>query len=180
MDNGEGCPVEHVFYGGEIINCEKCSKVEHSKDEIGQREGVQCPTDHIRYFCDSCSSSTLSEENMERCSSTPPSHTLSSPVPHSDESNNIECPNEHIRHGGEIINCSSCCNLPLNYHEISKVVKGRRASSTPPSSSYLTNANNSKSLVQRRTPPTPPPSPTYKPRTGGLSWTYQRERRIDL
>ena len=71
MDNGEGCPIEHVFYGGEIINCEKCSKVEHSKDEIGQREGVQCPTDHIRYFCDSCSSSTLSEENMERCSSTP-------------------------------------------------------------------------------------------------------------
>ena len=179
-DNGEGCSVEHVYYGGEIINCERCTSLQHPDEAIDEKEEVeQCPTDHIIYGgeiinCESCSKSNVSSENEERCSSSPPSHARSSPTL-TGESSNIECPNEHIRYGGEIINCSSCCNLPLSYPELSKVVKGRRASSTPPSSSR-TNANNS--LVQRGTPPTPPPSPTYKSRSGGLSWTYQREMRF--
>ena len=134
------CTIEHVFYGGEIINCEKCSKLQHSEGE-----GQQCPTD-LMIYGSRCSKTYVSEENEERCSLSPPSQTLSSPVS-PDKSKNIECSKEHIRYGGEIISCSSCCNLRPSYSELSEAVKGRRASSTPPSSSSIY-ANNSKSLDQ--------------------------------
>ena len=154
----EQCSIAHVFYGGEIINCQRCSALQGqsrnslkpSVDEI-ESPRTNSPQEQIV----GCTDSLIAGQEI-----TDPNNNCRMDLTEDDFARRRSSSCEPATAGdsgrdgrGQLINCS-------------------RASSNPPfskPSGPSSDPSNYSLSTRRSTPPSPPPSPTYKSRSGGWS-----------
>ena len=152
----EQCSIAHVFYGGEIINCQQCSAL-----QVQSRNSLKPSVDEI----ESPGDNSTQEEIVGCTESLIGGQEITNP------SNNCRMEVDLARRRSS--SCEPATAEDSGRGEREQLINCCRASSSPPSSepcaSKSSDPSNYSLSTRRRTPPTPPPSPTYKSRSGGWS-----------
>ena len=155
----EQCSIAHVFYGGEIINCQRCSAL-----QVQSLNSLKPSVDEI----ESPGDNSTQEQIVGYTESLIAGQEITNP------DNNCRMDLTEV----DLAKRRSSSCEPATAEDSSwggreQLINCCRASSSPPSSKPCTSKSSDPSnyslSTRGRTPPTPPPSPTYKSRLGGWS-----------
>ena len=157
-NNIEQCSIAHVLYGGEIINCQRCSAL-----QVQSRNLLKPPVDEI----ESPGNNSTQEEIVGCTESLIGGQEITNP--------DFNCRMDLTEVDFARRRSSSC--EPATAEDSGQgggeqLINYSRAYSSPPSSKPSGSSSDPSNFflsTRGPTPPTPPPSPTYKSRSGGWS-----------